>query len=101
MYVFDQTQYARGTLDVKHSLPYSDLTDLPERELRERLAQGEPIEFGHTLTDLIGGQIEAGFVIAGFYEDVEPGELMARHMPMYIVTRAVKCAGAPASTATL
>jgi SAM-dependent methyltransferase len=93
LYIFDQAQYASGTLEVKYSLPYSDLADLPEPELRERLAQGEPVEFGHTLTDLIGGQIEAGFVIAGFYEDVEPGELMARHMPMNIVTRALKGVG--------
>jgi SAM-dependent methyltransferase len=97
IYVFDQTQYARGALEVKYSLPYSDLTDLPESELRERLAQGEPLEFGHTLTDLIGGQIEAGFVIVGFCEDVEPGEPMARHMPMNIVTRALKGAAASAS----
>jgi SAM-dependent methyltransferase len=89
VYIFDQPQYARGTLEVKYSLPYSDLTDLPEHELSERLAQDEPLEFGHTLTDLLGGQIEAGFVIAGFYEDGEPGELLARHMPMYIVTRAL------------
>ena len=33
------------------------------------LDKGQPLEFGHTLEDQIGGQLEAGFVITGFYED--------------------------------
>jgi hypothetical protein len=40
------------------------------REAYERLVNsGEPLEFSHTLDDEIGGQIRAGFVITGFFED--------------------------------
>jgi len=28
-----------------------------------------PLEFGHTLTGQIGGQLDAGFVLTGFFED--------------------------------
>jgi hypothetical protein len=51
-------------------IPYSDLTDLDEADRRRMiLDKGQPLEFGHTLEDQIGGQLDAGFVITGFYED--------------------------------
>jgi SAM-dependent methyltransferase len=91
IYLFDQRQYERGELVVKYRLPYSDVTDLPDDERQERLAKGEPFEFGHTLTDLIGGQIAAGFAIAGFYEDREPGSgPLEDYIAVNIATRAVK-----------
>ena len=31
--------------------------------------KGYPFEFGHTLQDLIGGQLSAGFKLIDFYED--------------------------------
>jgi len=46
-------------------------------------------QFGHTLTDQIQGQITAGFVIAGFYED--KGEaLLDEYTDVFIATRAIK-----------
>lgn len=46
--------------------------------------------FGHTLADQPGGQLAAGFVMAGFYEDANPAQLLATHMPTFMATRAVK-----------
>jgi SAM-dependent methyltransferase len=81
-----------GTLEVKHSLPYSDLDRL-KLEGRELSAEkGESYEFGHLLTDQIGGQIDAGFLIAGFYEDYWSDEAtpLNKYTPTYIATLAIK-----------
>ena len=52
-----------------HSIPYSDIKSLSEEDIKTRSKTGEDsLEFGHSLSDLIGGQIEAGFKITGFYE---------------------------------
>lgn len=89
-YIFDWTKYERGELIVRHSIPYADTTSLSKEELEARIANGDPLEFAHSLDDQIGGQLDAGFLLAGFFEDSDPTELASRHAPMYIATRAVK-----------
>jgi SAM-dependent methyltransferase len=89
-YIFDLELYDKGTLKVRHALPYSDLTDLTPDERERILLADDPVEFGHRLDDQIGGQIAAGFVITGFYEDSDPDSLLSAHVPEYIATRAVK-----------
>jgi SAM-dependent methyltransferase len=83
---------ATGRCVVKHSIPYSDLEALSgeekERYRRERI----PFEFGHTLADLIQGQIDAGFTIAGFYED-KGDEALDRYVDRFLATRAVRMPG--------
>ncbi|MBJ9990777.1 MULTISPECIES: hypothetical protein [unclassified Paenibacillus] len=75
-------------LQVKHSIPYSELDYLTEEEIAKN---GIPLEFGHTLEQQLQGQIDAGFVIAGFYEDTFGGEkLLDRYTSSFIATRAVK-----------
>jgi len=70
--------------------PYSDL-DSPTEEERARLVEeGRPLEFGHTLGDQIGGQLGAGFVLTGFYEDIDPESVLGGYIPSYIATRALK-----------
>jgi hypothetical protein len=57
------------------------------------LDKGEPLAFGHTLEDQIGGQLDAGFVITGFYEDRYDGadsDPLSKYLPTFIATRAVK-----------
>jgi SAM-dependent methyltransferase len=91
MYLFDfELMDERGILEIKHSIPYSDLEQLSEEQKRKYREEGWPMEFSHTLDDQIGGQIEAGFLVAGFYEDSDPNELLSRYIPTYIATRAVK-----------
>jgi SAM-dependent methyltransferase len=89
-FIFDQKMAERGVLEVRHKLPYSDLTSLTKEESARRLASGDPLEFGHTLTEQIGGQIEAGFRIEGFYEDRHRHLEIAKYTPTYIATRAIK-----------
>jgi hypothetical protein len=94
MYLFDQELHDEGILQVRHKLPYSDLTSLTAEERQLYLDELQPLEFGHTLEDQIGGQIDAGFVIAGFYEDVWEGLKLNEYTPTYIVTRALKLGAA-------
>ena len=91
IYLFDfQLIEEQGKLDVRYSLPYSDLQSLPEEKKAEYLAKGWPLEFSHTLEEQIGGQLQAGFLLSGFYEDSDPQELLCKYTPIYLATRAVK-----------
>ncbi|NQU26459.1 MAG: class I SAM-dependent methyltransferase [Candidatus Nealsonbacteria bacterium] len=93
-YIFDDERMENGTLEVRHSIPYSDLTDLDE-VTRQRMIfdKQQPLEFAHTLENQIGGQLDAGFVIIGFYEDrYDDGKSdpLSKYLPTFIATRAVK-----------
>jgi SAM-dependent methyltransferase len=90
LYLFDQKKADAGVLEVRHRLPYSDLTSITPEERLEYLDAHEALEFGHTLTDQIAGQIDAGLVINGFYEDGWPGIALHDYMEMFIATRAQK-----------
>lgn len=90
MYIFDQDKAADGKFVVSNKLPYSDLVSRSQESLEIFLKTGEPMEFSHTLEDQIGGQIEAGFVLAGLYEDRWPDHPLDRYLPLFIATRAGK-----------
>ena len=87
-YLFDWELEKQGILQVRHPLPYAD-TDYPAPE--ETTPNNAAVEYGHTLEDQIQGQLEAGFVLTGFYEDTFGGErLLDKFCPSFIATRAVK-----------
>jgi SAM-dependent methyltransferase len=94
IYIFDWELIERERrLEVKYALPYSDVESLSDERRAEYLEKGWPLEFSHTLDDQIGGQIAAGFLIVGFYEDrysPEEDDLISKFMPNFIVTRAIK-----------
>ena len=89
-YIFDLKEFDKGNLKVAHSIPYADQNDLSKNELDEILKKGYPLEFGHSLTDLLGGQLDAGFVITDMYEDYMLDSPLGKYHPSYIATRAVK-----------
>ena len=99
-FIFDRAHIERtGEFVVRYSLPYADIESLPEEERQRLLDNGDALEFGHTLTDQIGGQCAAGFVITAFYEDKRiPHDrsendhefLLSKYTPVYIATRALK-----------
>ena len=89
-YMFGTHADEQKDLRVRFAIPYSDLRDLEPAELDICIEEGIPLEFGHSLTDLIGGQIDAGFSITGFYEDVCPDSPICKFHPVYIATRAIK-----------
>ena len=113
-----------------HRIPYSDISNLDKPEIEKleteapetkkletnKLETNKPchdLQFSHCLSDLIGGQILAGFTINGFYEDYwsarpekkgigkenageetakekEQEELIDTILPAFIAIRAVK-----------
>jgi SAM-dependent methyltransferase len=89
-YIFDLFKADEGILEVAYSIPYSDLTSLSEEDRQEYLSKGLPVEFGHSLTDLLGGQCAAGLVITDLYEDYMLDSPVHNYHPSYIATRAVK-----------
>jgi len=89
-YIFDLYKADEGILEVAHSIPYSDLNSISRDELQEHMEKGLPVEFGHSLTDLLGGQCDAGFVITDMYEDYMLDSPLHNFHPSYIATRAMK-----------
>jgi SAM-dependent methyltransferase len=90
LFTFDYTLYKQGIFQVRHALPYSDLHNLSVEERKQQLPEDAPLEFSHTYEALIGGQLEAGFLLSSFYEDIQPGERIGEYIPNYFATRAVK-----------
>lgn len=89
-YIFDQKLADDDILTVRHPLPYSDLTSLTAEERQQYLDDDQPLEFSHTLEEQIGGQLDAGFVLTGFYEDRWGEHILDRFMPTFMATRAQK-----------
>ena len=89
-YIFDLYKADEGILEVAHSIPYSDLNSIPQEDLDELIEKGLPVEFGHSLTDLIGGQCDAGLVITDMYEDYMQDSPLQKYHPSYLATRAIK-----------
>lgn len=91
-FIFDAKKLERGELVVRHKIPYSDVTDLRDDERKELMERNEPIGFGHTLDDQIAGQIAAGLLIDGFFEDTWPVEEdpLSKYIAAFVATRAVK-----------
>lgn len=81
-----------GPLEVRFALPYADLTHVDAATLDARMANGAALEFSHSFDDQIGGQLEAGLVIAGFYEDRWDNEAtpLNSYMATSMATLAIK-----------
>jgi SAM-dependent methyltransferase len=95
IYMIDNDLYDEtGEVELRYSLPFSEPRDLAPERLEARRANGEPLEFGHTLSDQIGGQLDAGFVLTALYEnhrsDGEGKGPLDAYTTAYIATRAVK-----------
>jgi len=93
-YLFDYDLADRtGVLQVKYALPYSDSTSLTAVERQRYVETGTPLEFSHTLEDQIGGQLDAGFLLTGFFDDAcgeEENDLRTSYMATFMATRATK-----------
>jgi SAM-dependent methyltransferase len=89
MYLFSYSKMEKdGILEVRYKLPF-DARTLGEEERLSEFGPDSPLEFSHSLDDQIGGQLEAGFVLVGFYADQQKS-IIGKYMPAYYATRAVK-----------
>lgn len=83
-YIFDDDERM-----LANALPFDPLTN-PE-QMAQLEATDSGIQFSHTLEEQIGGQLEAGFVLTGLYEDTNgEGRLHEFNVPTYIATRSVR-----------
>ena len=90
LYLFEDTSEDDGLFVVRHRIPYSDLTSLTDEDRRKYTDKNEPLCFGHSLADQIGGQLDAGLVLTGFYEDGGKDWRLSEYIPCFAATRAVK-----------
>jgi SAM-dependent methyltransferase len=88
VYIFDEVALDRQELVVRHRLPFSSL-DLSAADRMRAYGSG-PIEYSHSLTEQIGGQLAAGFVLTHLSEAPHHADVTAHHLSAYIATRAVK-----------
>jgi SAM-dependent methyltransferase len=91
VFIFDyEALDNRGELVVRHALPYSDLTHLDAAERDRLFGPDHTLEYSHSMTEQLGGQLAAGFTITGFAEAPHHADATARYLPGYYATRAVK-----------
>ncbi len=93
VYCFDRcAEEEHGVLEFRYKIPYSDMESLTKEEIAKMIDAGEPLEFSHTLDEQIGGQIEAGFLIGGFYEDwwTDEARILNKYIPTFAATKAIK-----------
>ena len=83
-YLFDE-----GETEVKYALPFNPLKDPALYDLSMKNDWG--IQFSHTLEEQIGGQLKAGFILTGLYEDTNgTGRLHELNVPSFVATRCIK-----------
>jgi SAM-dependent methyltransferase len=93
-YLFDEDLMDdEGILTVRHKLPYAEPDALDSAQIARYVEEGRAFEFSHSLEAQIGGQLGAGFILTGFYEDTfgdEFNDPISKFTPSFIATRALK-----------
>ena len=87
-YIFDADELEKGNLIARHKIPYSDIKDLSPEEFERIVTDGTV--FAHTYEDLIQGQIDAGFLIAGYYDDSGSDSILDKYISSFFATKAIK-----------
>lgn len=88
----DVKYYEKGIIKPAYKMPFSEYNILTQEQIAQKQARQEAFVFGHSLTDLIGGQLKAGFHLTDFYEDWQPNPrfVIDNYLPTFIATAAVK-----------
>jgi ubiquinone/menaquinone biosynthesis C-methylase UbiE len=98
-FVFDPVALdSEGAFVVKYPLPYVEHATLSPQELEERIRAKAMFHFSHSMEAQLGGLMQTGFMLTGFYEDRRPesdGNPIRQFMPSFYVARAQKLAAPP------
>ena len=86
-YIFNWEDLDNGILNVQNKIPYSDIETYGLERLK---AEDRPAEFGHSFTDQLTGQMDAGFHLIDLYEDAHSGMKISEYISTYMATRALK-----------
>mgnify|MGYP001819687369 FL=1 len=92
-FLFDEdADRNRGLLEVANRLPYADVDVFDPEEVERRAAAGDAMTFSHSLEAQIGGQLQAGSLLAGMYEDdwSDAATTLNRFMSTSIATLSIK-----------
>lgn len=87
-YIFNAGKLEQGIFSVENTIPYADIEHIDDPETRKIVEEGGYL-WSHTLEDQIQGQIDAGFAIVGFYEDIG-GTALDQYINTSIATKAIK-----------
>jgi SAM-dependent methyltransferase len=92
VFQLDLAKEREGIAQLKYKQPFAATDHAHDPEIQALHEKGEPLDFGHTLTDQLAGQLDAGFVLTGLYEDNWPTDVspLQHLMKPYIATRARK-----------
>ena len=83
-YITDDTETR-----IVNSLPFDPLTNPEHRRQLEATDSG--MQFSHTITEQLGGQLAAGFTLLELYEDTNgEGRLHEMNIPTFLASRSVK-----------
>ncbi|MHC1772310.1 MAG: class I SAM-dependent methyltransferase [Flexilinea sp.] len=77
-------------LQIVNKLPYNPLKTCDEDGLADWYAKNDGFQFSHTLEEQIGGQLIAGFTLTDLFEDRNNYGELAKYIPTFIATRAIK-----------
>jgi SAM-dependent methyltransferase len=86
-FLFDNLDDLESPLTVTNTLPFNPLKKPEQMVLLTR--QNDGVQFSHTFDEQIGGQLKAGFVITGAFEDYNDNARRGG-IPTFWATRAVK-----------
>lgn len=82
-FAFDDTE-----TNVEYTLPFNPLVC---EEHRKSLGENGGVQFSHTIENLIGGQLAAGFRLTDVYGDTNGRENLHEHqIPTFWAIRAIK-----------
>lgn len=87
-HIFNASKLEQGFFSVENTIPYADIEHMDDPETRKIVESGGYL-WSHTLEEQIQGQIEAGFAIIGFYEDIG-GTVLDKFISSSIATKAIK-----------
>ena len=74
---------------IAHTLPFNPLKN--PKQMQSLVDTDNGIQFSHTLTEQIGGQLKAGFILTDVYEDFDNDpDAVADGIPSYWASRSVK-----------
>lgn len=85
VYLFEEADPFRAV----NKLPYDPLAAGGEA-VQSVLSTRGAIEFSHSLTAQIGGQLRAGFTLVDMYEDTDREAAIAEYFPCYLATCGIK-----------
>ncbi len=89
-YIFDWFKAEQGEVCVRHKLPFSDLKNLTDAELKQLEQENEPVVFSHSLEQQIAQQLHQGLVLVDMFEDDWHSMAFSEYFPPAIATCAVK-----------